>query len=69
MLTVSEAASLLKISRNAVYLKIHHHSIAYYKIGSRVRISRDDLERYIKFQRTERRIPAEWEKNKKGEKK
>ena len=53
LLTVPEAAKLLRISRNLVYELIAEHQIPCVRLGRVIRIPRKSLERWIRERATE----------------
>ena len=43
--TVPEAAALLRVHENTIYNMIRKQTINHYRVGSQIRIARDELER------------------------
>ena len=52
VLTVEEAATLLRISRNHAYGLVAQDKLPYIRLGRSIRISRDVLEAWINSQQT-----------------
>lgn len=48
LLTVPEAAQLLRISRNLAYELVAQHQLPCVRLGRTIRIPRDSLERWIR---------------------
>ena len=57
LLTIDEAAKLLRVKRSTLYSWVHRRQIPFQKVGSLVRFRKDDLEAWLESQR---RI-VEWE--------
>lgn len=51
MLTVQEAASLVKLTQWAIYRAIAHRDLVAYKPGGRLRITEQDLEAWLEATR------------------
>ena len=57
LLTIDEAAKLLRVKRSTLYSWVHRRQIPFQKVGSLLRFRKDDLEAWLESQR---RI-VEWE--------
>jgi excisionase family DNA binding protein len=53
LLSLAEAANLLKLSRSTLYKYAERSEIPHIKIGGRIRFSQDELEAWIKVRSIE----------------
>ena len=51
LLTIDEAAKLLRVKRSTLYSWVHRRQIPFQKVGSLVRFRKDDLEAWLEAQR------------------
>jgi excisionase family DNA binding protein len=56
LLTIQEAAELLRVKRSTLYTWVHRHQIPSQKVGKLVRFHRGDLEGWLKAQHR----PVKW---------
>ena len=52
LVTVDEAAAILRISRSTVYRLIAQRRLPFFRIGSGIRFRQDDLSAYLRSART-----------------
>ena len=56
LLTLAEAASILKISKRTLHRMIQHRQIPAFKVGGQWRFRREDIETWIGLQTQDTRI-------------
>ncbi len=54
LMTVNEVAQFLHVSRSTVYRLIDLGMFPTYKVGERIRIKREDVEKYLEEQKQEK---------------